>query len=88
MLALPSHSDDTMTPQEAYIRHFLRNYPGRMEKALELLPVIDGYSALHAIEPMLTTATISAESGFQTDAHNPEHGERGLMQVHGVCSWL
>ena len=84
-MALPSYSDD-MSPSEKYIRHFLKNYPTRMAKALELLPIIEGYSAIHAIEPMLTTATIAAESSFKPSAHNDGKNERGLMQVHGVCA--
>jgi hypothetical protein len=85
MLALPSHSQD-VSPQEAYIRHFLQNYPRRMEKAVALLPVIDGYSAIHAIDPVLVTVTIAAESSFDASAINAGRTERGLMQVHGVCA--
>jgi hypothetical protein len=85
MLALPSHSQ-TMTPQEAYIRHFLQNYPKRMEKALALLPVIDGQSAIHAINPVAVVVTIAAESSFKQNAKNTGKGELGLMQIHGVCA--
>ena len=83
--ALPSYGGD-MSPSEKYIRHFLRNYPERMAKAIELLPIIEGQSAIHAINPIITTATIAAESSFKQSAHNTGKNERGLMQVHGVCA--
>jgi hypothetical protein len=86
MLALPSRGAEPMTPQEAFIRHFLRNYPKRMERALALLPVIDGYSALHAVNPVDVVVIIARESSFRPGTVNRGHGERGLMQVHGVCA--
>ena len=75
-----------VSPSEKYISDFLRIYPKRKAAALKLLPTIEGYSAIHAIDPLLVSVVISHESAWKTNAHNADKNEKGLMQVHGVCA--
>lgn len=80
---LTARSD--VSASQRYIEHFLRLYPERKADALQLLPTVEGYSAIHAIDPIITTVVISCESSWHTNKPGPI-GEQGLMQVHGECA--
>ena len=70
----------------AYTKHFLRHYPKRLERALELMPIVEGHAAINAVPVLAVVVIISAESSWKTGAFNPDKKERGLMQVHGQCA--
>jgi len=84
-----SHACDTKAdPYDShikYVQQFLRHYPKRLERALSYMPTIEGYSAIHAIDPLVTVVVISCESSWHTGAKG-HIGEHGLMQLHGVCT--
>lgn len=82
--AVRSH-EQTEPSYIAYTKNFLRNYPKRLERALALMPVVEGYSAIHAIDPIVPAVVIACESAWKTRAIG-EIGEIGLMQVHGQCA--
>lgn len=79
-------SSNMEAPHIAYTKHFLQNYPRKLEKALGLMPVIEGNAALNALDPLVVVVVIALESSWMTRAYNPDKGEVGLMQVHGVCA--
>lgn len=83
--ATPAESNDTEKPHVAYVRHFLRNYPQRLEKALEVMPLLEKYSALYDFDPIVPAVIISCESSWKPKVSGTI-GETGLMQVHGVCA--
>lgn len=68
-----------------YVTSFLHLYPERLERALELMPTVEGYSAIHAFDPIVPVVVISCESAWHTDRPGAI-GEIGLMQVHGACA--
>lgn len=72
-------------PHVAYLKHFLRNYPGRLRTALEVLPLVEMYSGVYGFDPLVPAVIISCESSWKTDVTGSV-GERGLMQVHGKCA--
>lgn len=69
----------------AYTQHFLRNYPDRLEKAMELMPHVEGHSAMHAINSIDVVVVIACESAWRSKSTG-NIGEIGLMQVHGQCA--
>lgn len=84
--------DTTDAPHIAYTKHFLRNYPKRLERALGLMPVVEGYSAINAVPTIVVAVIISVESSWQANAEGELDAngkyDFGLMQVRkgGVCA--
>ena len=83
-LAIPGQTAED-APHIAYTKHFLRNYPKRLERALELMPMVEGYSAINSVPTLAVAVLISVESSWKTGAQG-DIGEHGLMQVHGQCA--
>jgi len=82
----PGNTVERDTPHIAYIKHFLRLYDTRRERALEVVPTLEKYSSIYGFDPLIPTVVISCESAWKSSAFNPENGEFGLMQVHGLCA--
>lgn len=72
-------------PHVLYTQHFLRNYPQRLESAMELMPHVEGHSAMHEINPLDVVVIIACESAWRSRSTG-DIGELGLMQVHGQCA--
>lgn len=83
-LALPGYSVKD-APHVAYTKHFLQHYPKRLHQALELMPLVEGYSSINAVPMIAVVVIIAAESSWKIDASGTV-GEHGLMQVHGTCA--
>lgn len=79
-------TQESTQPHIEYVRYFLAAYPARMERALALMPVVEGYSAIHEIDPLIPSVVISCESSWKSKSKNGR--DTGLMQVRkgGVCS--
>lgn len=82
---MSAESKDREPRHHAYVKHFLRIYPERLERALEFMPTIEKYSAIHGFDPIVPTVMISCESAWKPGASGTV-GEQGLLQVHGVCA--
>ena len=70
---------------EAHVRWFFRNVnPQRMQKPLELVPIVVEVSQEHHVDPLLVATMIDVESSWRPTA-NGAVGEQGLLQVHGMA---
>jgi hypothetical protein len=84
-LTMPAESQEREPRHHAYVKHFLRIYPHRLEKAMAYMPMIEKHSAIHGFDPLVPTVMISCESAWKSGASGTI-GEQGLLQVHGVCA--
>lgn len=81
----PTDARQVAIPHIEYINHFLRNYPKRRAKALEIMPTLEAISLQYGFDPIIPTVIIACESAWKQSACG-EIGEIGLMQVHGRCA--
>jgi soluble lytic murein transglycosylase-like protein len=72
-------------PHIAYVEHFLRLYPKRLENARTVLPIVESTAVKHGFDPLIPAVIISCESAWKSGASGSV-GELGLMQVHGRCA--
>ena len=79
--------EETEKTHIEYVRHFLQNYPNRMEKTLALIPAIENACNKNEVDPLLVVIIAGFESSFRSSVTGAR-GEKGMLQVmpNSVCS--